>query len=188
VNIVSPAQGASYSVGQAVAASYACADGGSGLAACAGTAANGGALDTSSVGAKSFSVTATDAAGNTATKTVTYFVVYGVCALYDQTKAHRSGSTIPVKLRLCRANGENLSASSVAVTALGVVRLSDFAPGEVEDSGHANPDDDFRFTDFDGAGGYIFNLQSKGLTTGTYVLVFRAGADPLTHGVQFQIK
>jgi hypothetical protein len=67
---------------------------------------------------------------------------------------------------------------------LGTVRLSDFAPGEVEDSGDANPDDNFRF-----AGGmYVFNLKTTGLTTGTYVLVFKAGADPLTHGVQFQIK
>jgi hypothetical protein len=188
INLVSPQQGASYTIGQAVAASYACADGGSGVAACAGTAANGGALDTSSAGLKSFSVTAADAAGNTTTKTVTYFVGYGVCALYDQTKAHKSGSTIPVKLRLCGANGENLSAAGLTITALGTVRLSDFAPGEVEDSGQANPDDDFRFTTLDGAGGYIFNLQTTGLTTGTYVLVFKAAGDPLTHGVQFQIK
>jgi hypothetical protein len=31
---------------------------------------------------------------------------------------------------------------------------------------------------------YVFNLR----TTGTYVLVFQAGADPLTHGVRFQVK
>ena len=35
---------------------------------------------------------------------------------------------------------------------------------------------------------YVFNLKTTGLTTGTYVLVFKAGADLLTHGVQFQIK
>jgi hypothetical protein len=184
INLVAPAQGASYTVGQAAAASYNCSDGGSGVVACVGSAANGGAIDTSSVGAKSFTVTAADAVGNVSTKTVTYFVGYGVCALYDQTKAYKSGSTIPVKLRLCGANGENLSAAGLTVTALGTVRLSDFAPGEVEDAGQANPDDNFRFA----GDGYIFNLQTKGLTTGTYVLAFKAGSDPLTHGVQFQIK
>ncbi|HWW75176.1 MAG TPA: SBBP repeat-containing protein, partial [Pyrinomonadaceae bacterium] len=188
INLVSPAQGASYTVGQPAAASYNCSDGGSGVVACVGPAANGGAIDTSAVGAKSFTVTAADAVGNVSTKTVTYFVGYGVCALYDQTKAHKSGSTVPVKLNLCGANGENLSAAGLTVTALGTVRLSDFAPGEVEDSGQANPDDNFRFTTLDGSGGYVFNLQTKGLTTGTYVLVFKAGSDPSTHGVQFQIK
>ena len=41
-------QGAVYDLGQQVAASYSCADedGGSGLAACTGTVANGGGLDT----------------------------------------------------------------------------------------------------------------------------------------------
>ena len=183
-----PARGASYTVGQAVGADYTCADGGSGVSSCAGTTPDGGAVDTSSAGARSFAVTATDAAGNTATATVTYTVGYGVCALYDQTKAHKSGGTIPVKLRLCDASGANLSSEGVTVTALGTVRLSDFAPGEVEDSGQANPDDDFRFTTFDGAGGYVFNLKTTGLTTGTYVLVFKAGGDPVTHGVRFQIK
>jgi hypothetical protein len=184
ITITSPAQGASYAVGQPVAASYACADNGSGVTACAGTAANGGAVDTATVGPKSFTVTSTDAVGNTSSKTVTYNVGYGVCALYDQTKAHKSGSTIPVKLQLCGPGGENLSSSGITVTALGTVRLSDFAPGEVEDAGHANPDDNFRFE----GDSYIFNLKTTGLTTGTYVLVFQAGADPTTHGVQFQIK
>ena len=78
----------------------------------------------------------------------------------------------------------NLSSAAITVTALGTVRLSDFAPGEVEDSGQANPDDNFRLA----GDSYIFNLQTKGLTTGTYVLVFKAGSDPTTHGVQFQIK
>ncbi len=188
IQIASPAQGASYAVGQQAAADYDCADAGSGVAACAGTVASGSLIDTSSPGTKTFNVTATDAAGNASSRSVTYTVGYGVCVLYDQTKAHRAGSTIPVKLQLCDASGANISAPGLVVTALGTVRLSDFAPGEVEDAGHANPDDNFRFTAFGDAGGYIFNLKTTGLTTGTYVLVFRAGSDPSTHGVQFQIK
>ena len=66
-----------YDLGQQVAASYSCKDedGGSGLATCSGTVGNGENVDTSSVGEKSFSVSATDNAGNPASKTVTYRVV-----------------------------------------------------------------------------------------------------------------
>ena len=39
-----------------------------------------------------------------------------------------------------------------------------------------------------GTGGYIFNLSTKGLATGTYVLSFKAGADKLVHSVQFEVK
>jgi hypothetical protein len=76
VAIATPADGAVYGLGEQVAASYSCQDeaGGSGLATCAGTVANGDAVDTSSVGQKSFTVNATDAAGNPASKTVHYTV------------------------------------------------------------------------------------------------------------------
>ena len=77
IAVASPSQGAEYDLGQQVAASYSCADedGGSGLASCTGTVADGAAVDTSSVGEKSFTVNAADNAGNPASKTVTYTVV-----------------------------------------------------------------------------------------------------------------
>jgi hypothetical protein len=75
--VTTPASGAVYGLGQHVAAEYACADeaGGSGVATCAGTVANGAAIDTSSVGEKTFKVEATDNAGNPASKSVKYTVV-----------------------------------------------------------------------------------------------------------------
>lgn len=76
VSIVSPADGATFTVGQVVNASYSCADtGGSGLATCVGSVANGAAIDTASAGTKAFTVTATDHAGNTSSKVVHYTVV-----------------------------------------------------------------------------------------------------------------
>lgn len=77
ISLATPSQGAVYDLGQQVAASYSCADeaGGSGLASCSGTVASGGSVDTSSVGEKSFTVNATDNAGNPASTTVTYRVV-----------------------------------------------------------------------------------------------------------------
>jgi len=76
IAIGSPADGATYGLGEQVTASYSCADeaGGSGLATCSGTVPSGSAIDTSSVGQKSFKVEATDNAGNPASKTVRYTV------------------------------------------------------------------------------------------------------------------
>jgi hypothetical protein len=36
--------------------------------------------------------------------------------------------------------------------------------------------------------GYIYNLSTKGLLTGTYSLSFTATGDPTTHSVQFQLR
>jgi hypothetical protein len=75
--VTTPASGAVYGLGEHVAAAYACTDdaGGSGVATCSGTVANGAAIDTSNVGEKTFKVDAADNAGNPASKTVTYMVV-----------------------------------------------------------------------------------------------------------------
>lgn len=116
-------------------------------------------------------------------------VNYGVCVLYDQTKASKSGSTIPIKLQLCNAAGVNQSSPAVTVTAVGVRLVSPNAWGGVEAAGRSNPDMNFRYTMFDpNTGGYIFNLQTKGLTTGVYQLGFTVGGDPNVYIVQFQIK
>ena len=57
-------------------ADFSCADtGGSGLASCVGTVADGQAINTATLGQKTFTVTATDAAGNTRVLDRTYTVV-----------------------------------------------------------------------------------------------------------------
>lgn len=192
VSVTSPSA-VNYMLNQAVTAAYTCADGGSGAASCVGAAPAGGAVDTSTAGAHTFTVTAADVAGNAATASVVYNVVnnqsYNIRLLYDPTKANRIGSTIPVKIQVLNAlSGQNVSSSDLVVHALGVTKESEYAPGPVEDAGNANPDDDFRFNNFEGAGGYIFNLKTTGLTTGTYVLVFKIGNDSFTYGARFQVK
>ena len=76
ITLSSPAEGAVYAQGEQVAASYSCTDepGGSGLATCSGTVADGAPVDTATVGQKTFTVQASDAAGNTASKMVSYTV------------------------------------------------------------------------------------------------------------------
>jgi hypothetical protein len=78
VDLRAPLDGAVYLLGQEVLADYDCADEalGSGLASCAGDVADGAPLDTSSVGAKTFAVEASDAAGNVGSAASTYRVVY----------------------------------------------------------------------------------------------------------------
>jgi hypothetical protein len=73
--IATPAQGATYQLGQQVLADYQCADaGGSDLASCVGTVPVGAPIDTASTGQKTFTVTATDGAGNTTSASVSYTV------------------------------------------------------------------------------------------------------------------
>jgi hypothetical protein len=74
IAITAPANGAVYELHQIVSAAYACTDGESGVASCTGTVANLSAIDTSSVGVKTFVVTAADASGNLSSLAVTYEV------------------------------------------------------------------------------------------------------------------
>jgi hypothetical protein len=73
--VTTPAPGAVYAVGEHVTADYSCSDDGSGIASCSGSVADGAQLDTASAGEKTFTVNATDKAGNPASKTVTYSVL-----------------------------------------------------------------------------------------------------------------
>ncbi len=72
ITLVTPADGATYKFNKTTNADYTCADAGSGIAACAGTVANGTPIDTWTKGVKTFVVTATDSVGNTTSRTVTY--------------------------------------------------------------------------------------------------------------------
>jgi hypothetical protein len=75
-SITTPASGASYNLGQAVNASYSCAEGpsGPGLQSCTGPVANGAAVDTSTTGHHTFAVTATSSDGQSTTTTFHYTV------------------------------------------------------------------------------------------------------------------
>jgi len=75
VTFRSPASGAQFTQGQNVVASYTCADPISGVASCTGTLADGQVLQTATPGTFSFTVTATDVAGNQTQITHTYSVV-----------------------------------------------------------------------------------------------------------------
>jgi hypothetical protein len=116
-------------------------------------------------------------------RTATYTVAYRICLLFDQSQPHQSGSTLPVKLELCDANGADVSSPAIAVRALSV----DTGPASA--SGNANPGGLFRYDATLGArGGYIYNLSLKGLAGGAHTLTFRAGADATPHSLTFVVR
>jgi hypothetical protein len=97
-SIASPVNGATYYVGQSVTADYSCADTDSTVVSCDGPVADGAAVDTSTPGAKTFTVNATDSDGGTGSASVSYAVapIAGECsakAVNLSNKALDLGST-----------------------------------------------------------------------------------------------
>jgi microsomal dipeptidase-like Zn-dependent dipeptidase len=185
ITITSPSA-TNYTVNQAVAANYSCADGGSGVAQCAGPVPSGSNFDISVPGTHTFTVNAADKVGNASSQSVSYGVSYRICLLYDPTIAKQGGSTYPIKIQLCDANNANLSSSAVVVHAINVILVGPATALQVQSSGNANPDSNFRYDAT--LPGYIFNLSTVGLASGTYNVVFTAGNDPATHAVPFQVE
>jgi hypothetical protein len=181
VSITAPTA-ASYSLGQQVAANYACADGDSGIASCTGPVANGLNIDTSSLGTKAFPVTATDVAGNTASSSVTYSIGYGVCLQYDPT-ASGPPPAFKFSVELCNAKNVNLSSKNITVTALAV----DGDPAKAVSFAGANPGNVFWFGPYatDGSNAYRYWLDTEGLSKGAHTLTFSVSGDPVQHTISF---
>lgn len=149
------------------------------------------ALPTASLSVGSHSLLASysgDANFLSSSATLAQQIAYNICVLYDQTRSVNGGATFPIKLYLCDVNGNDVSSSTIVLHATAVTNVSGYA-GPVQSPGSANPDNDFRYDSTQGpTGGYIFNLSTTGLFTGTYSLQFTAGADPTTHAVNFGVK
>ncbi len=137
VTISTPFDGATYIKGQAVAAGYSCQDetSGSGLASCTGTVANGALIDTSTVGSHTFTVTGTDVAGNSATATSTYNIVYGFSGFLQPVdnlpalNIANAGSAIPVKFSL--GGNQGLAIFAVGYPASSPIPCDASEPGTV---------------------------------------------------------
>jgi hypothetical protein len=189
VSIATPVQGATYTLGQTVIAAYACNDPDSTLVTCSGPVPDGSPIDTATTGSKTFTVVGTDQANNQASASVKYSVGYGICWLYDQTKAVHSGATVPIKLTICDSGNTDQSSSTITVTAVALTQVATSAPETVDSAGDSNPDNKFRFDSTLGTnGGYIFNLSTAGLATGTYALSFTVSGDPTLHSALFDVN
>lgn len=136
VTITTPADGATFVKGQSVAASYSCQDeaGGSGIASCSGTVANGDPIDTAAVGSHSFTVTGTDDTGNSATATNSYAVVYDFNGFFQPVdnlptlNIATAGSAIPVKFSL--GGNQGLSIFAAGYPASSAIACDASEPGD----------------------------------------------------------
>jgi len=96
---------------------FTCADGtGSGIAGCAATTP----IVTSSPGPQAFTVKATDIAGNTSTRSVTYTVAYRICLDYNPTDQTKIGQVVDIEFRFCDAAGTTVALASPTILATSV--------------------------------------------------------------------
>jgi hypothetical protein len=116
IDLRTPFDGAEYLLDEDVAADYGCTDepGGSGLVSCVGTVADGAAVDTSSVGERTFEVDAADAAANTAVARSVYRVVYDFEGFLwpvrnpPATNHWRAGLPVPIRFELDGDRGRDV--------------------------------------------------------------------------------
>jgi hypothetical protein len=138
------------------------------------------------IGTTTLTWTATDAGGNTSSVSQPVTVSYDICLLYDPAKAAKLGSTIAIKLQLC-AGGTNLSSASLVPNATTLVRTGSTTTPTAEDSGNANPDNNFRYdATLGGTGGYIYNLSTTSLSSGSWLMFFTLNGQ--TYSVPFQVR
>lgn len=117
ITITLPANGANYTLNQALASNYSCIDGLSDVASCVGPVPSGSNIDTGSVGTKPFTVDATDNAGNSASLTHYYGVIYNWNGFFRPVdnlptlNVAKAGSAIPVKFSLSGYQGLSIFAA-----------------------------------------------------------------------------
>lgn len=183
ITINTPTDGGSYTFHQTVLVDWSATDELSGVDSAVGTVASGDPIDTSSLGAKSFTVTATDTADNNSEVTVSYdvvpytFVGFGA-PLTISAKDFKKMSTIPVKFQLFDTFGNPVS------NAVATLKVNDVAAVA---SGGSNVENFFRYDLVQQQ--YIFNLSTKmpTITMGTNTLVVTLD-DGTTHSWTITIK
>ena len=200
ITLTTPAEGAVYLLNQKVTAAYGCSDpaGGSGLASCNGTVANGAPVDTSTVGDKVFTVSARDNAGNESSLTRAYSVRYAPAGSdclgqpsrvvlpplnADGTSVFKAGSAVPVKFRVADANGTSVGTPEVVTSFNLVSRSPDTVAVLVKRPVRSlTVDTGFRWDATSQQ--WVFNLDTKDLAAG-FTYVYRIGLNDGT-AIEFQ--
>jgi len=186
-SITSTNDGQTYLLNQVVAANGAATDSRTGVASVTTNVVN---LDTSTVGTHTFTVTATDYAKNTDTKTVTYYVLGfgGILSPIkpDGTRVFKQGSTIPVKFQLWDDQGNFVTNAEAKISLQQFDNGSPLgSPIEGDSTSAASTGNLFRYDDTDNQ--YIFNLATKGLSTGTWEITITVN-DTGSYSVKIGLK
>ncbi len=173
IAIDSPMNEVVYLLNEEATASWSVEDEISGIESSSGTVPSGSTIDTSILGANSFSVYAVDEAGNESTKTVTYSVLYdysGVLSPLNNVKknAFKLNRNIPVKFQLKDYYGNFITD---ATGKLYIAKIENGITGEELEgvtAGKANEGNLFRYDSKSDQ--YVFNLDTKTLSTGIWQL------------------
>ncbi|MDD5669047.1 MAG: PxKF domain-containing protein, partial [Candidatus Omnitrophica bacterium] len=174
ITFISPTNGAEYVLNNQITASWSVVDAFSGVNSAVGTASNGQLIDTATLGQKTFRVTATDKAGNTADTNITYniknynYIYSGVFPPINQdgTSVFKLNRTVPVKFQLKDQFGNFVS---TAVARIYLSKLTNSIIGneiEPESTSQATEGNLFRYSSTDNQ--YVFNLGTKNLSQGTW--------------------
>jgi hypothetical protein len=189
ITITAPT-GASYILGQAVTASYSCADSDSGVASCVGSVPDGSPIDTASVGTKTFRVDAADVAGNTASATVTYQVIYSWAGFFQPVdnppvlNQVTAGRSIPVKFSL--GGNQGLSIFAAGYPASRQIMCEGADPiDDIEQPGNAGASG----LSYDAASGqYTYTWKTEKVWAGTCRQLTLRLADGTDHTANFKFK
>jgi hypothetical protein len=177
ITISTPASGATYVKGQAVKASWTAFDAYSGVANAGGTVANGSFIDTAGFGPKSFTVSAVDAAGNTASLTVGYSVPFASAGLLPPLSPNGSpvvaGANASLKFQLFDPQG--LPVSNLQPRLHVAKRVNGAWGAEFDPASSSAPKTGTVFRYDAVARQYIYNLDTKVLVAGEYRLRIELG-------------
>ncbi len=190
VIINTPANVGVYILNQALIADWSATDSLSGIASATGTLPSGATIDTGTVGTKTFTVTATDIASNTATQTASYIIVYNFLGILPPIKTDGSsifnlGRTVPVKFRIAGANGNYVSTATASLTYQYITNEILGTVEEAVSTSAASEGNTFRYDSTDNL--YIFNLGTEGMSTGTYQLNINLD-DGTVHTVRISLR
>ena len=189
-----PALAASYTYNASLTLAFGATDALSGFASSQATLNGSPIISGTTVtlnhpGTNTFTLTATDVAGNTATQTATFSVLYHFTGFLppipnDGSGLFKLGSNVPVKFQLTDAAGASVSN---AIANLTVQMFSGSAltgtPIDATPPGSADTGNLFRF---DGTQ-YIYDLSTKPFATGTWQVQARLN-DGTVHTVLIGLK
>jgi hypothetical protein len=99
---------------------------------------------------------------------------------------HKANSTVPISVQVCDENGGNLSTFNIHVTAVSLVNSATGEVFAVSAPGNSYSDGAFSFNVEIQA--YHFNLKTKGLKAGTWMLIVAIEGDSNFHTITFKVR
>ena len=192
ISIASPANNSTVIVGSSASLSYACSDALSGVASCTGPVPSGGTVNFSTPGAQSFTVNASDVAGNTASASVSVNVAYRFTGFLPPIQnppvfnSVRAGQSVPVKWQLQNSSGAYIGdlATFTSLTASPIA--CDSSPVSiVGDSVDASGGSSLRY---DAASNqFVYNWQTPSTASGCWALQLTL-KDGTAHLAKFTLR